>query len=446
MDEGEDWGEALGGETVPGTPSHDRRIGQRIKVCALDLWCYTPYYDRYLCDSLRDENLEVGLASASYYRDPGYFKRHGFQNTPGLCDIVARLAIGNQGIRRALMAVESCVNMIALAVGFLVSRPDIIHVQWMPLIKRVPVELWFLRFARYLGIKLIYTVHNVLPQDTGEVFKETFTRVYQRMDALICHNQEAKTKLVNEFGVAAQRIWVIPHGPLFHDAKRPTVQESRAWLGVGEDECVVLCQGVVDSYKGIDFLLDAWSRMEVSRPRARLIIAGTGEQYRLRDVERRVASLGIQRSVRLDLKYIPAEELPAYFQAADIIVFPYKENTTSGALLTALPYGKAIVATRLPVFREVLEGDRSALFVEYGDVEGLAAALGGLVRDPNERERLALGAATAARSQDSWSGIARRTARCYEFVLRTRVGAMEPGREAPSLALKTDSETPSSSV
>src|SRR6202022_3414901 len=87
-----------------------------------------------------------------------------------------------------------------------------------------------------------------------------------------------------------------------------------------------------------------------------LIIAGTGEETILREVQEQVRALGVNESVRLDLRFLRVEEVSLYYQAADIVVYPYKEITTSGALMTGGNYKKAIVATDLPSFREVLGG------------------------------------------------------------------------------------------
>jgi len=101
------------------------------------------------------------------------------------------------------------------------------------------------------------------------------------------------------------------------------------------------------------------------------------------------------------------------YQAADILVYPYKAGTTNGALLTGLNYGKAIITTRLPFFRELLKEDVEAKMVEYGDVNGLAQALTQLISNPEKRERLASGVAGRPATDDSWQKIARATIQCY---------------------------------
>lgn len=389
-----------------------------IKVFLMDLWCYVPYYDRYLCEGLARENIEVTLGSVCPYQDPKYFARNGLPNDPGLIDFVPKLGIPNDSTRRVLMLVESCINMAALLVRFAIAKPDIVHVQWIPLVRRLPFELWFLRALKKLGIKLVYTAHNVLPHDTGNALITVYRQVYSEMDAIICHTEEAKRRLIREFSVARERLTVIAHGPLLHDAKLRSVQVSKSQLAVPEDKVLVVWQGIIRSYKGVEFLLESWCKVNSRALNAQLLIAGTGESGLLEAIKEQVNRLQLQESVRLDFKFIPDEELPTYYQASDILVYPYKEVTTSGALMTALAYGKPIVATALPAFREVLKDGNTALLVNYGDVDALANALTRLIQNSNERERLAREVATSDKFENSWTHIARQTHQLYTAVLQ----------------------------
>jgi glycosyltransferase involved in cell wall biosynthesis len=395
-----------------------------LRVFLMDLWCYTPYYDRYLYEGLREAGVDATLGTVSYYKDPAYLSKCGLRNDPGLLDVVPKLRLQNQTLRRALMVIECCINMLALLMRFIFSTPDVIHVEWIPMARQLPFELWFLRAARSLGCKLVYTVHDVLPHDSSERFRVLYRNIYQRMDALVCHNPESKQRLIQEFGVAADRIHVIPHGPLFHDAKPVSMADARAQLGLPKDQCIVLWQGILRPYKGIEFLLETWRNLRDQRNNsskdqtrgAILVIAGMGEDDYVQSVRDHVQRLDLQNSVRLDLKYIPAEQLPAYYHACDILVYPYKAITTSGALMTGLSYRKAIIATALPCFLEHLHDGENAIIIDFGDVAAFAAALNKLMTDAAERQRLADALPDVSASGDSWKEIGRLTRRCYEQV------------------------------
>jgi glycosyltransferase involved in cell wall biosynthesis len=407
-----------------------------LNVFVMDLWCYSPYYDRYLCESLIREGVNTTLASVSYYKDPSYLRKSGVHYDPGLLDVVAKLRLSNPIIRRVLMLLESCVNMIALMVRFAMSTPHVLHVQWIPLVRKVPFELWFLKLARRLGIDLVYTVHDVLPHDTSDRYRHTFRRIYQQMDCLICHTSEARDRLIREFSVDPGKVWIIPHGPLFHDGDRPSAEQARAQLGIPQRLCIVLWQGILRPYKGLDFLLRAWREVCKTDVSARLIIAGPGADASIEQVVRdQVARFRLWSSVQLELRYIPVEDLAAYYQAADILVYPYREVTTSGALMTGLTYQKPIVATALPCFEEVLRSCETSALVEYGDVDSLAAILKRLIRDPTERHRLMI--SQCSKQVPSWSQIANLTKQCYESVVGGNASHCENGDSAGAARVST---------
>jgi glycosyltransferase involved in cell wall biosynthesis len=388
-----------------------------VRVFLMDLWSYSPHYDRYLYEGLKREHVDVKLGAVCPYQDPDYFAKNGIRNTPGLLDMVPKLGISNDSIRRLLMLLECCINMVALLVRFSISRPDIVHVQWIPMVRRVSLEIWFLKLVRAMGCKLVYTVHNLLPHDTGKDFVPVFRSIYHQMDALICHSAGAKDQLVREFSLDSDRVCVIPHGPLLHDGNPLSSEEAKSSLGVRAGEVLVLWQGFIRPYKGLDFLLESWRRIDADQAKARLVLAGSGTPEALQALREQILALGLQGSVILELRYLGDDELPVYFQAADIAVYPYKEVTTSGALMTAVAYGKAIVATKLSAFEELL-GESSATLIEYGDVDGFAEALKRLIQNPDERER---NARSVARVNDvtSWTVVANKTRSCYTALMES---------------------------
>ena len=210
---------------------------------------------------------------------------------------------------------------------------------------------------------------------------------------------------------------MIPHGPLvLAPGSGRTPDAARGQLGLAPAACMVLCQGFIKPYKGIPFLLEAWQKVQASGVQARLVIAGTGEPQLLRELEEQAAALGIQTAVDFNFRFLGAQEMAQLHEAADILVFPYKAITMSGALMTGVSYRRPIIATRLPAFEQVLTEGETGILVDYGDVDGMASALLRLIKDPAERSRL--GAATAMlEAKYSWSKIAAETKRCYQATM-----------------------------
>lgn len=278
---------------------------------------------------------------------------------------------------------------------------------------RLPLDLWFLEFCRKRGSKIILTVHDLLPHDTAEVYKQTFHKVYQMVDGIICHSDHIKARLEGEFSVPEEKIDVIPHGPFFYDLPDTGSEATLRTLGVEPGKVLVLWQGIIFPYKGIDLLLNAWQKVEARGEAACLVIAGTGAPELLEQIREQVNQLGLKR-VHLEFRFITTEELVALYRAADVVVYPYRAITTSGALATGLALGKTIVASNLPVFRELLRPRENALLVDPHDSNELSDALTALSRDLELRERLARSVREMNFGNLSWLAIAKKTAWTYE--------------------------------
>jgi glycosyltransferase involved in cell wall biosynthesis len=307
------------------------------------------------------------------------------------------------------------VNLAALTLRFSISAPEIVHVQYLPMLtQRIPLDFWFLEFCARKGSKVVLTVHDLLPHDTADIHKRTFEELYRKVDEIICHSDHIRTRLREEFGIDEDKVSVIPHGPFFYDL--PASDVAHSFLEEEPDSVIVLWQGIIFPYKGIDLLLEAWREVEAHGIAARLVIAGTGSPEILAAIQEQIAQLELKR-VTLQLRFISTEELVAIYRRADVVVYPYRAITTSGALATGLALGKTIVASDLAVFRELLRNEENALLVNPEKTEVLATALIRLIGSAELREELAANVRAMNFGDASWLSIAKKTMGTYESLL-----------------------------
>lgn len=378
----------------------------------MDLWAIVPYYTAYLSRALIKEGADLTVGSITYYLDPECFSSRGIKVDPGLLDVVGRFHLARLP-RRVLKMFEAMLNLFALVVRFSVSPPDVIHVQYLPMLKwRLPLDLWFLEFCRRRGARLVLTVHDLLPHDTAETYKQTFYRLYHFVDGMICHSDHIERRLISEFSVPPKKISVIPHGPFFYDLPDAGHEATLRSFGIDSCKSIVLWQGIIFPYKGIDLLLNAWQKVEATDKNACLVIAGTGAPELLEQIRDQVSKLGL-KNVHLHFRFISTEELVGLYRAADIVVYPYRAITTSGALATGLALGKTIVASDLPVFRELLTSGKNALLVDPQDSDALGRAISELMQDDDLRRRLAENVQQMNFGDRSWLTIAEKTIQVY---------------------------------
>jgi glycosyltransferase involved in cell wall biosynthesis len=387
----------------------------------MDLWAIVPYYTAYLSKALLHHGVDLTVGSIDYYLDPDCFRSRGLSLNPGLLNIVGKFRIPKLP-RRMLKLVESTLNLCALTIRFMGSPPDIIHVQFLPMLRwRLPMDLWFVRFFQRRGARVVLTVHDLLPHDTGERYKKLFLYVYREVDAIICHSDHIAERIHIEFGVPTEKINTIPHGPFFYDLPNPRAQRIMHDLGLAKTRLLFLFQGIVFPYKGVDLLLEAWQIVEhETLEETCLVIAGTGSPELLEQLRLQVQRLGLQR-VHLQFRFISTEELVTLYRAADVVVYPYRAVTTSGALATGLALGKTIVASNLSVFQELLVDETSALLIDPNDKHQFASALLRLAEQPELREKLSSQIKTLNFGDQSWNLIARKTIETYDKVLSNAI-------------------------
>ena len=393
-----------------------------LRVFMMDLWATVPYYTVYLSRALLEQNVDVQVGSITYYLDRECFRSRRIKLDPGAVDIVGRFPRLPKLLRRVFKLLESLLNLAALSIRFLFRPPDIIHVQFLPMLRtRVPVDLWFVSFCRRRGSKIVLTVHDLLPHDTADKFKDLYRALYARMDALICHSDHIKARLEREFGIDQAKISVIPHGPFFFDLPIEDSSSTLRQLGVEPSHKMVLWQGIIFPYKGLDLLLQAWRAVEQRSSDLCLVVLGTGDPTLTAGLEQQVHQLGLER-VRLHFRFCSTEELVSAYRAATMVVYPYRAITTSGALATGLALGKTIVASDLPVFRELLTHGENGMLIDPHNSTELADSIILLGSDLQLRTQLEQRVRYMCFGSGSWQKIAVQTAALYRRVEQAAAG------------------------
>lgn len=293
------------------------------------------------------------------------------------------------------------------------ARGRIVHAQWWSY-ALAPVYVTMLGIARLRGKRVLLTVHNVAPHESG-LLKRALNRIVFRLGhAYIVHSEQNRATLAGIVGDAA-RITVLPHGILDTPRTGMSRQTARQRLGIAPDAHVILAFGNIRPYKGVDVLLRAFASVARDDADAVLVIAGKpwedwAPHARLLD------ELGIAGRVRCFLDYIPAGEIEPYFVAADVVALPYTHfDAQSGVATRALPFGRPLVVSNVGGLPElVLE---PTAVVPPGDAPALARVLARVLADPALRDRMAVDSLTIAGSLD-WDRIAMRTAEVYARLAR----------------------------
>jgi glycogen synthase len=186
------------------------------------------------------------------------------------------------------------------------------------------------------------------------------------------------TELVREEGIEPAAVF-----PAFMDLD-PFVESPPEPL---PERPVALFIGVLELYKNVDGLAEAWRVAAPRVPEAQLRIVGQGPRAEL--VERLVADLPAQTSWRRSLT---TAEVVSALDAATMLVLPSRSEGMGRVIVEALCRGRPVVASRVGGIRDLVRDGENGILVEPGDTAALADALVRVLSDRQLAERLAAGA------------------------------------------------------
>jgi len=239
---------------------------------------------------------------------------------------------------------------------------------------------------------LVATIHDItefrIPDkvDPLRVLYRRFAmpRLAARSKGILCVSENTKQDIIEEFGIPAAKISVVPNG--VSERFRPEQREHPADLAArwGLRQPYVLYVGTLDHpSKNAATLVRAFAAARPALPEGtQLVLAGkAGRGY---DALRAIATnlgLGPTSAHARWLGYVPERELPGLYASAGAFVFPSLYEGFGLPVLEAMASGVPTITSDVGALREVALN--AALLVPPLDVRSIAQALVALFANPS---------------------------------------------------------------
>jgi len=213
--------------------------------------------------------------------------------------------------------------------------------------------------------------HNVAPHEAGAFYRAGVRLGLGAMNGLVLHAQSEKD-------VLAQILPAKRHINLFHPVydifpgERIPKLVARNLLGLPPEARVVLYFGLIRPYKGVEVLLKA-AQLLADIPDLKLIVLG--EIYTNREQLLGLVETAPKGMVTLVDRYIPNEDVAAWFRASDLVALPYLSATQSGVVPIAYRCQRPVVVTNVGGLPDIVQPGESGYLVEPNDPTGLAEAI-----------------------------------------------------------------------
>jgi glycosyltransferase involved in cell wall biosynthesis len=213
--------------------------------------------------------------------------------------------------------------------------------------------------------------------------------LYNRLDVWLLKRadrvvavSEAMGRLLEGFGVPSRRITVIHNAidPKEYAVNPDREKFRRSW-NIESGELLIGVVGRLSPEKGHALFVDAFQQVVRAVPQARAVFVGEGQELRSlreairsRALEGRIFFAGYQ------------SDMSSVYAALDIVAIPSLSEGLPNALLEAMLFGKAVVATAIGGIPEVMSRACNRWIVPPGDIDQLARAMIESLSNPELRD------------------------------------------------------------
>jgi PEP-CTERM/exosortase A-associated glycosyltransferase len=237
------------------------------------------------------------------------------------------------------------------------------------------------------------------------------TYVAKRAASVIVICEGLKLELVGR-GVPAAKITVVPNalsGEMFELPDQASVDVVRARHGL-EGTPVIGYFGSFFEWEGVDSLVRAMPRILDARPATRLLLAGSGRVER--DIRTTVDELGLSKAV-IFAGRVDASEVRAYYQAADVMVYPrishrLTEMVTPLKPLEAMAQGTPVVASDIGGHRELIRDGETGFLYSPQETDALVERVLMVLEGNNNVREIVDRARRITETRHRWSAIVNR--------------------------------------
>lgn len=244
-------------------------------------------------------------------------------------------------------------------------NPDVIHYIGFPSLYEIPLTLKY-------GRKCLVTVHDPLPHVITiktKILRLLRLATIKSVGHFLLLNRNQTEGFKSYYHIPTEKIWYSRLGNF-------EVIKVMGDLSAESDNSI-LYFGRISPYKGLDYLLPAFTKIQKKYPNVNLVIAGGGKYYF--DIEEYKKNSQIQFVNR----YVSVDELATLVRKCQFVICPYTSATQSGVVASALALTKPVVVTKVGGLPDMIVDGESGLLIKPCDVAEIASALDYMLSAPD---------------------------------------------------------------
>ena len=249
------------------------------------------------------------------------------------------------------------------------AKPKLFHILWNNKFQLFDCTLLML-YYKLLSKRVVFTAHNVnagkRDRNDSWLNRISLKVQYSLCDHVFVHTDKMKSEMTSEFRIPESKVSVIPFG-INNTVPSTSLSsaEAKRQLGISNDDKVLLFFGNIAPYKGLEYLIAAFSELLTKDRTYRLVIVGNpkGPKDYWNQIHKTILRSGVEDRVIMKIEYVPDGATELYFKAADVSILPYAHVFQSGVLFLGYSFGLPAIAADVGNLKEeIVEGCTGFVF------------------------------------------------------------------------------------
>ena len=204
--------------------------------------------------------------------------------------------------------------------------------------------------------------------------------------SVIVWTEHEKEAVVEYCGVDSSNVSVIPPGVDLSRFRPMSKQQSRDYLGYGEEKNILFV-GRLEPLKGLDVLFRAVASLENTHSITLNVVGGDENSQEKARLQELASRMKLTESVRF-IGSVSQDELPVHYNAADVCVLPSHYESFGLAALEASACGRPVVASEVGGLPTIVQRGSTGFLVPAKQSDVMAERLCELLGDDLMRSRM----------------------------------------------------------
>ena len=269
----------------------------------------------------------------------------------------------------------------------------------------------------------ILTFHTLslikMQSRAGESEPATRQQVEQELmasaDHIVAFSPHERDAMVRLYQADATRIGLIPCGVDLALFRPLDQQEVREKLGLNGEK-VLLYVGRIEPLKGLELLLHTAAQLQTfEQIRVLVVGGGAGRDQEIDRLREMAKSLNVDEVFDF-IGRVDQQDLPLYYNAADVCVVPSFYESFGLAALESMACGTPVVATRAGGLSTIIQHGRTGYLKAWRCPEAFASSLEMIISSRNLQHSMGLAARRRAEGL-SWDNVAGQIAGVYDSLI-----------------------------